>query len=132
MKRRLTAIFLCLCLLFTLLPATALAEGETDGVPSPAESALCEHHPQHDGSCGYTEGSAGTPCAHAHSGDCYAPAQALEIACSPGDTVTVTFFCRDSYGLGYAFSIGSWAVEANASVSRGEGTLSEPVLTWPE
>ena len=73
MKRRLTAIFLCLCLLFTLLPATALAEGETDGVPSPAESALCEHHPQHDGSCGYTEGSAGTPCAHAHSGDCYAP-----------------------------------------------------------
>ena len=66
------------------------------------------------------------------SGDCYAPAQALEIACSPGDTVTVTFFCRDSYGLGYAFSIGSWAVEANASVSRGEGTLSEPVLTWPE
>ena len=69
------------------------------------------------------------------AGDCYAPAtpeQKLEVACMPGDTVAVVFFCRDSYGLGYAFSIGSWSVEANASVSRGEGTLSEPVLTWPE
>ena len=72
MKRRLIATFLSLCLLFTLLPATALAEGETDSGPTPAESALCEHHPQHDESCGYTAGSEGTPCAHEHGEDCYA------------------------------------------------------------
>ena len=71
MKRRLIATFLSLCLLFTLLPATALAEGETDSGPTPAESTLCEHHPQHDESCGYTAGSEGTPCAHEHGEDCY-------------------------------------------------------------
>ena len=73
MKRRLTATLLCLCLLFTLLPAAAFAAEEPDSGPPPAESTLCEHHPQHDESCGYTEGSAGTPCAHEHSEDCYAP-----------------------------------------------------------
>ena len=41
MKRRLTAAFLCLCLLFTLLPATAFAEGEPDSGVLPAQSALC-------------------------------------------------------------------------------------------
>lgn len=71
MKRRLIATFLSLCLLFTLLPATALAEGEADSGPTPAESALCEHHPQHDKSCGCTAGSEGTPCAHEHGEDCY-------------------------------------------------------------
>ena len=36
MKRRLTAALLCLCLLGTLFPATALAQGETDSGPPPA------------------------------------------------------------------------------------------------
>ena len=62
MRKRLTAAFLCLCLLFTLLPATAFAEGETGSGAPQAGSALCEHHPQHDESCGYTEGTEGTPC----------------------------------------------------------------------
>ena len=57
MRKRLTAALLCLCLLFTLLPATAFAEGEAVSGPPPAQSALCEHHPQHDESCGYTEGT---------------------------------------------------------------------------
>ena len=73
MKRRLTAALLCLCLLGTLFPATALAQGETDSGPPPAESALCEHHPQHDENCGYTAGSAGASCTHAHGQACYAP-----------------------------------------------------------
>ena len=71
MQKRLTAAFLCLCLLFTLLPATAFAEGEPDSGPPPAQSALCEHHPQHDESCGYTEGTEGSPCSHEHTEDCY-------------------------------------------------------------
>ena len=72
MRKRLTAALLCLCLLFTLLPATAFAEGEADSGTPPAGSALCEHHPQHDESCGYTEGTEGSPCTHEHDEDCYA------------------------------------------------------------
>ncbi|MGI6079651.1 MAG: InlB B-repeat-containing protein [Candidatus Avilachnospira sp.] len=71
MRKRLTAAFLCLCLLFTLLPATAFAEGEADSGTPPVQSALCEHHPQHDESCGYTEGTEGSPCSHEHTEDCY-------------------------------------------------------------
>ena len=72
MRKRLTAALLCLCLLFTLLPATAFAEGEADSGTPPAGRALCEHHPQHDESCGYTEGTEGSPCTHEHDEDCYA------------------------------------------------------------
>ena len=71
MRKRLTAAFLCLCLLFTLFPATAFAEGETGSGAPQAGSALCEHHPQHDESCGYTEGTEEIPCTHEHDEDCY-------------------------------------------------------------
>lgn len=71
MKKRLTAAFLCLCLLFTLIPATAFAEETPDSGTPPAQSTLCEHHPQHDESCGYTEGAAEIPCSHEHTDDCY-------------------------------------------------------------
>ena len=71
MKKRLFAALLSVCLLFTLLPATAFAEGEPDSGPPPVQSALCEHHPQHDESCGYTEGTAEIPCSHEHTEDCY-------------------------------------------------------------
>ena len=71
MKKRLFVALLSVCLLFTLLPATAFAEGEPDSGPPPAQSALCEHHPQHDESCGYTEGTAEIPCSHEHTEDCY-------------------------------------------------------------
>ena len=71
MKKRLFAALLSVCLLFTLLPATAFAEGEADSGTPPVQSALCEHHPQHDESCGYTEGTEGSPCSHEHTEDCY-------------------------------------------------------------
>ena len=71
MRKRLTAALLCLCLLFTLLPATAFAEGEADSGTPPVQSALCEHHTQHDSACGYTEGTAEIPCSHEHTEDCY-------------------------------------------------------------
>ena len=32
---------------------------------------LCEHHPEHDDECGYSEGIAGTACSHEHTDDCY-------------------------------------------------------------
>ncbi len=68
------------------------------------------------------------------TGTCYAPAtqdQRLEIPCTPGDTVAVTFFCRDSYGLGYEFPAAAWTVETDASVERTEPDRSL-VLTWPD
>ena len=70
MKKRILSILLICCMVLTMLPATALAEesGQTGGVTA---SGLCEHHPAHDDECGYTEGTAGTPCSHEHTDDCY-------------------------------------------------------------
>lgn len=63
MKKRILSILLICCMVLTMLPATALAEesGQTGGVTA---SGLCEHHPAHDDECGYTEGTAGTPCGY--------------------------------------------------------------------
>ena len=61
MKRRFLAVFAAACLLVSMVPATVFAQ----------EGGLCEHHTQHDASCGYTEGTAEVPCAHAHTEQCY-------------------------------------------------------------
>ena len=92
MRKRLTAVILCLCLLFTLLPATAFAEGETGSGAPQAGSALCEHHPQHDESCGYTEGTEEIPCSHEHDEDCYKPVTECvherTAECCPAESVS--------------------------------------------
>ena len=44
-----------------MVPATVFAQ----------EGGLCEHHTQHNASCGYTEGTAEVPCSHAHTEQCY-------------------------------------------------------------
>lgn len=64
MKKRILSILLICCMVLTMLPATALAEesGQTGG--GVTASGLCEHHPAHDDECGYTEGTAGTPCGY--------------------------------------------------------------------
>ena len=71
MKKRILSILLICCMVLTMLPATVLAEesGQTGG--GVTASGLCEHHPAHDDECGYTEGTAGTPCSHEHTDDCY-------------------------------------------------------------
>ena len=74
MKKRFFAALASLCVMVSALPVVAFAEGDsgTPLVPSTqTQSALCEHHPQHDAACGYTEGSAGSSCAHEHTEDCY-------------------------------------------------------------
>ena len=52
-------------MLFSLCSQPALAEGnrQADGVTIGA-GGLCEHHPEHNADCGYTEGTAGTPCGY--------------------------------------------------------------------
>lgn len=71
MKKRILSILLICCMVLTMLPAMALAEesGQTGG--GVTASGLCEHHPEHDADCGYTEGTAGTSCGHEHTEDCY-------------------------------------------------------------
>ena len=70
------------------------------------------------------------------AGDCYAPAtpeQELEVECSLGDTVEIKFFCRDSFGLGYEFSVANWTASVGgASSPEPYAPGANPVLTWPE
>ena len=71
MKKRLFAAFVCLCMIVSLLPTMAFAEaGVQDSGIVTSESGLCEHHTQHDESCGYTEGTAEIPCSHEHNESC--------------------------------------------------------------
>lgn len=65
LKKRIAAFFIAGAMLFSTLPANALAMEATD------ESKLCEHHPEHTEACGYTEGEPGTPCNHEYNDDCY-------------------------------------------------------------
>lgn len=64
MRKRIFAAFVCLCMLMALVPSMAYAN---DTVYT---GGLCEHHTQHDGACGYTEGTAEVPCSHEHNENC--------------------------------------------------------------
>ena len=66
-KKRVLSLLLCGALLFSGPPAAAFAEGAEYG----GAAGLCEHHPAHDESCGYTEASGETPCSHEHMDECY-------------------------------------------------------------
>ena len=71
MKKRLFAAFVCLCMIVSLLPTMAFAEaGVQDSGIVTSASGLCEHHTQHDESCGYTEGTEEIPCSHEHNESC--------------------------------------------------------------
>ncbi len=65
MRKRIFAAFVCLCMMMALVPSMAYAN---DTVYT---GGLCEHHPQHDDACGYSEGTAEVPCNHEHTEDCY-------------------------------------------------------------
>ena len=67
MKKRILSILLLCCMVLTMLPAAAFAADEEAYALSPDTGSLCEHHPEHDETCGYTpqtEDAAGTPCGH--------------------------------------------------------------------
>ena len=71
-RKRSLSLLLCGAMLFSLCSQSVLAEenGQAGGVTI-GTSGLCEHHPEHNADCGYTEGTAGTPCVHEHTVDCY-------------------------------------------------------------
>ena len=80
MKQRIGTVFLCLCLILTVIPLPVFAAGEIaedSGVPRDDTRGLCEHHPDHTGWCNYSAGETGSPCTHVHDEGC----QAEEIQC---------------------------------------------------
>lgn len=65
---RAAAVLLSLSVAFTMMPTPVFAVTQERA----AETGLCEHHPEHDGECGYQEGEPGHPCGHnRHTVDCY-------------------------------------------------------------
>ena len=72
-RKRILSLLLCGALLFSLCSPSAYAEAQTtqDSGQATAAGGLCEHHTEHDGDCGYTEGEPGTPCTHEHTPECY-------------------------------------------------------------
>ena len=71
MKKRILSILLVCCMVLTLLPATAFAAEVKTGARASNPGGLCEHHPEHDEACGYTEGTAEIPCSHEHTEECH-------------------------------------------------------------
>lgn len=71
MKKRILSILLVCCMVLTLLPATAFAAEVETGACASNPGGLCEHHPEHDEACGYTEGTAKIPCSHEHTEECH-------------------------------------------------------------
>ena len=71
MKKRILSILLVCCMVLTLLPAPAFAAEVETGARASTPGGLCEHHPEHDEACGYTEGTAEIPCSHEHTEECH-------------------------------------------------------------
>lgn len=69
MKKRVISLTMVLALCLMLLPVSAFA-AEDSGAATET-SGLCAHHTEHDDTCGYVEGIAGSPCTHEHSEECY-------------------------------------------------------------
>lgn len=70
LNRMLSTLLIC-SMVMTLMPTTVFATNRKDAVMEEYAGGLCEHHPEHDEECGYSEGIAGTDCSHEHTDDCY-------------------------------------------------------------
>ena len=78
--RRALALLLCVCMMTGVMVFT-FAEGTEPEARGVADAGfvtgytgpgLCEHHPEHDDTCGYVEAVEGAPCTHAvHDWHCY-------------------------------------------------------------
>ena len=92
MKKRILSILLVCCMVLTLLPATAFAAEVETGARASNPGGLCEHHPEHDEACGYTEGTAEIPCSHEHTEECHSLitrcVHAHTAECYPAESVS--------------------------------------------
>lgn len=161
MKKRLFAILLCLCLAMSLLPCAAFADedGAGDSTAAVGTEGLCEHHPAHDESCGY---SAGTPCnhvcsvesgcitqvtncTHVHTADCYSDgllpaegeektAEACKHVCSEeSGCITQVTNCTHVHDENCGYSAGTpcnyVCAICNSSPTGEEPPAEKPVCT---
>ena len=92
MKKRILSILLVCCMVLTLLPTTAFAAEVETGARASNPGGLCEHHPEHDEACGYTEGTAEIPCSHEHTEECHSLitrcVHAHTAECYPAESVS--------------------------------------------
>lgn len=65
------AALLSLALLVGAFPVSAFSATNHGGAGRTRLTGLCAHHTEHDASCGYSEGTEGTPCTHEHGDDCW-------------------------------------------------------------
>lgn len=70
LNRMLSTLLIC-SMVMTMMPTTVFATNRKDAVMEEYAGGLCEHHPEHDEECDYSEGIAGTACSHEHTDDCY-------------------------------------------------------------
>ena len=92
MKKRILSILLVCCMVLTLLPTPAFAAEVETGARASNPGGLCEHHPEHDEACGYTEGTAEIPCSHEHTEECHSLitrcVHAHTAECYPAESVS--------------------------------------------
>ena len=62
MRKRILSLCMTLFVTVSMLPTAAFAQGSAqDNGAVVISDGLCEHHPNHDASCGYTEGTPEQP-----------------------------------------------------------------------
>ena len=92
MKKRILSILLLCCMVLTMLPAPAFAADEEAYALPLDMGGLCEHHPEHDETCGYIEGTAEIPCSHEHTEECHSLitrcVHAHTAECYPAESVS--------------------------------------------
>lgn len=83
MKKRKKSLFqktmvviLSVALVVGMLPTSAwAAEAKSNNYTG----GICEHHPEHDDTCGYREAVDGSDCNHVHTADCYVKELICEV-----------------------------------------------------
>ena len=92
MKKRILSILLLCCMVLTMLPAPAFAADEEAYALPLDMGGLCEHHPEHDEACGYTEEAAEISCSHEHTEECHSLitrcVHAHTAECYPAESVS--------------------------------------------
>ncbi len=129
MKQRIGTVFLCLCLILTVIPLPVFAAGEIaedSGVPRDDTRGLCEHHPDHTGWCNYSAGETGSPCTHVHDEGC----QAEEIQCI--HTHTAGCFSGEMPGPGEGAALSPPSAIMNAARRAAASLLGWSVLMQRE
>jgi len=86
MKKRFLSLLLCAVMLCVFIPQEIAAASALAG------DGMCEHHEEHTGDCGYSEGVEGSPCTHEHTEDCYILetncVHSHDETCYPDETVS--------------------------------------------